>query len=68
MLLCCSVAVLEKVFPYPKFISIFIYINIEFIFDLPRINFGTATLQRCVSLLDGSSRKLSGLLRDQSMR
>ena len=44
----CSVAVLEKLFPYPK-IFLYLYINIELIFDFHTTYFGTATLQHCNS-------------------
>ena len=50
---CCSVAVLERLFPYPKntaiFIYIIIYINIGINVDFRITYFGTAALQRCNS-------------------
>ena len=45
LLHCCSVAVLERHFPSLK-ILLYLYINIELIFDYHRICFGTATLQQ----------------------
>ena len=55
LLQCCSVAVLKrhslrtlKILLYLYIYYIYnIYINIELIFDLSKIYFGTATLQRC---------------------
>ena len=57
LLQCCSVAVLKrhslrtlKILLYLYIYYIYnIYINIELIFDLSKIYFGTATLQRCNS-------------------
>ena len=43
---CYSVTVLERLFHTLK-ILLYLYINIELIFDFHRIYFGTATLQHC---------------------
>ena len=57
LLRCCSVAVLLRVFPCPKYTSISIYlyiykyIDIDLNFDFRRIYFGTATLQQVQQFL-----------------
>ena len=56
----CSVAVLERLFPYPRNTSIFIYINIELNFDYRRIYFGTATLQQPQRTISRSIAELTG--------
>ena len=48
---CCSVAVLQfsKNYSHTLKILLYLYINIELIFDFSITYFGTATLQRCNS-------------------
>ena len=56
---CCSVAVvavLQKLFTYPKNTSIFIYINIELNFDFRTIYFGTATTATLQQRVQSDSR------------
>ena len=43
LLQCCSS---QKAFPHTRKILLYLYINIEFIFDVGRSYFGTATLQQ----------------------
>ena len=47
--ICCSVAVLQfsKRYVHTLKILLYLYINIELFFNIPTIDFGTATLQHC---------------------